>query len=316
MLSDETTRVDLESMPVETKAGYRRSLTLSDFVSSRITNVIVTYLALDFLAVAMMKDPYFVLGPDISYPLPGYLAVLPKFFLHSYRLIFSLMGVLFAIFGVLSLNDLAQYYVVSYIIPIRGELWQHPSTMGSYTQILDRGLAGWWGAWWHQTFRMQFIAPAAWLTKKGYIQKGTLKGTVVTLLATFLGSGFLHVWGSVSSLPATKVWRAPVFFLLQAFGIVGQHALSLGARRAWPSMPRWLARACNLGSTLAWMYFTAHLFTDDMASSGIWLLEPVPFSLFRALGLGHPGDSWRRWDQYHRLTWYTAEQWWRSGITI
>lgn len=314
--SDASALVDLETIPIETRAGYCRSLTSSELVSNRITNAAVTYLILDFLAVFMMKDPYFVLGPDIPYPLPVYLTGVPPMLLHAYRLLFSLLGILFAIFGVFNLNDLAQYYLMSYIIPIRGELWQHPSTMGSFTQILDRGLAGWWGAWWHQTFRAQFLAPASWLVRNGYIQRGTINGTLTTLFLTFLGSGFLHMFGSVSSVPQTKVWRAPVFFLLQVLGIAGQHALAVGARRAWPSVPRWLARTCNLVSTLAWMYCTAHFFTDDMAASGIWLLEPVPFSFLRALGFGHPSDSAWRWDQYHRPTWHSAEQWWRSGMAL
>lgn len=316
LLPEDNVSLDLETIPVETRFGYRRALTLRDFVTSRLTRAGMTYLTLDFLAVLMMKDPYFVLGPDVPYPLPDYLTRLPTFFLNAYRLIFSLLGMLFAIVGIFNVNDLAQYYLVSKIIPIRGELWQYPGTMGSFMQILDRGLAGFWGAWWHQSFRAQFLAPAAWLSRKGYIQRGTVAGVLVTLLLSFSGSGFLHMFGSVSSIPATKVWRAPAFFVLQVFGVAGQHALSVGVRRIWPSVPQWLSRTCNLGSTLAWMYLTGHFFTDDIAASGIWLLEPVPISLCRALGLGHPGDSWWRWDQYHRPGWHTANPWWRSGMTL
>lgn len=321
-LSDGTAIVDMESMPVETKAGYRRSLTLSDFTSSRLSNMALCYVILDFLATFMMKDPYFILGPDgPRYPLPDYLAALPPWFLHLYRLIFSLLAVLFAIFGIFNLNDLGQYHLMSHIVTVRGELWQHPSTMGSFTQILDRGLAGWWGAWWHQTFRNQFLAPAIWLTRKCHIRRGTPAGIITTLLVTFLGSGFLHMGGSISSVPATKVWRAPAFFLLQAVGIAIQYVLSVAARRAWHSVlsappPRWLTRTGNLASTLAWLYCTGQLFTDDMAASGIWLLEPVPFSFFRALGFGQPGDRWWRWDQYYWPSWYTADRWWRSGMAM
>lgn len=303
-------------MPIETKAGYRRSITLSEFLSTRLTNIGITYLLLDFLAVAMMKDPYFVLGPDVPYPLPSYLAHLPAIVLRAYRQVFSLLGITFALLGVFNLNDVAQYYVMSYIFPMRGELWQHSTTMGSYEQILDRGLSGWWGSWWHQTFRAQFLAPAAWMVRKGYIKRGTIKGALVTAIVAFSGSGFLHMCGSISSVPQTKIWRAPAFFLLQVVGIAIQHAVSMGTKALVPAVPRRISQVGNLAFTLAWMYWTAQLFTDDMAASGIWLLEPVPFSLFRALGMGHPGDHWVRWDKYHLPSWYSATHWWRSGMRV
>jgi hypothetical protein len=154
------------------------------------------------------------------------------------------------------------------------------------------------------------------MVKKGYIRRGTVKSVLLTAVISFLGSGFLHMCGSISSVPQTKLWRAPAFFLIQVIGMAIQHAVSMGTKAVIPVVPRRISQIGNAIFTLGWMYWTAQLFTDDIASAGIWLLEPVPISLFRALGMGHPGDHWYRWDQYHWPTWYSAPHWWQSGIKV
>jgi len=61
------------------------------------------------------------------------------------------------------------------------------------------------------------------------------------------------------------------------------------------------------------LYFTAPLLVDDFARGGIWLFEPVPFSLFRGLGLGSEGDGW--WCCGGGLVeWRSGEGWWDTGI--
>lgn len=316
----------MATIPAVTEVGYRRCLTPSDFLRDRLRTIAITYLALDFLAVFMTKDPYFILGPDHHLlelvPLPSHLQPLPPWALRTYRHLFSLAGVLCAVTGIFSVNDLAQYYLVSYILPARRELYQHASTFGSFAPVLDRGLAGWWGSWWHQSFRVQFAAPARWLLRHGYIERGTSVATVVALAVSFAQSGVLHAAGAMSSIPRVKLWRSPVFFLLQAVGILVQYGISSLAIRyilpllAGRKIPAVLLRTANLVFTLAWLYATAGVFTDDMASTGVWLLEPVPFSFFRAFGFGYPGDRWWRWDEHYIPRWHSGEHWWQSGIAV
>lgn len=315
------TPADISSLPTITYAGYRLWHTQRSFIYNRLITAGIMYLILDFLAVFMTKDPYFILGPDHPslphLPLPGYLQGLHPFFIRVYRQVFSLAGVLSAISGLFNLNDLAQYFLVSYIIPHRGDLWQHSSTFGSFHLVFDRGLAGWWGGWWHQTFRAQFVAPAKWLVKQGYLESGSVAASVVALVVSFGQSGLLHASGSISSVAETKIWRSPLFFALQTLGIITQTTMAWFVReRLHVSVPRRLAQAVNLAFTLTWLYFTADLFINDMASAGIWLLEPVPFSFVRMCGFGFPGDRWWRWDEYHRPSWYTAQHWWQSGIAV
>ncbi|CAI6095603.1 unnamed protein product [Clonostachys chloroleuca] len=317
-----TTPFDLDSIPIVTEAGYRRCLSHSEFVWDRVKTVGIMYLVLDFLAVFMMKDPYFVLGPDqaANYPLPPHLARLSPWILYLYREVFCLLGVLTAISGIFNLNDLVQYFLVSRLWPMRGELWMNPSTFGSFTNVLERGLAGWWGQYWHQLFRSQFAAPARWLVRKGFVSRDSIPGVLVALTTSFLQSGLFHAFGSVTCIPRTKLWRPTAFFLLQVVGIALQSCLSLASRRYLPPTSilrhRRVGQVSNVLFTFAWLCWTAVFLSDDFASTGIWLLEPVPISLFRAFGFGYPTDHWWRWDEHHWPRWYTAPNWWQSGIRI
>lgn len=310
--------VILGAMPKVSKSGYVRSLTESEFVWSRIRSTIIMYLILDFLSVFMMKDPFFIYGPDYKdyQELPSYLHGLPSWVLLSYRELFSLLGIYAAIEGVFNLHDLTQFYLVSYIFPIRGELWQYTTVFGGFSQIFDRGLAGWWGSWWHQTFRLQFIAPSTYLVNNGYLPK---RGDLIKLVAvyvSFIQSGILHASGSASSMPHTKVWRAPLFFFLQATGVVLQMSLTRAIKSRYPRVPKRLFQAYNFIFALIWLQVTARPFVNDMASTGLWLLEPVPISPLRAMGVGHPTDHWWRWTPEQFPAWYSGGRWWETGIAL
>lgn len=313
--------IDMSTMPYTTRSGYRRPRSLASFIRGRIVTIVVHYLILDFLSVSMMKDPYFIIGPDASplrtAPLPAHLASLPPAALLVYRQLWSIAGVLSAITAVFKLNDLAQYYLAGRLLfPMRAELWQHSSTFGSFAQVLDRGLPGFWGAWWHQTFRAQFVAPARWLLDRGLVVGGGPAAALVMIVVSFTQSGLLHASGSVSSVPATLPWRPPLFFLLQMVGVGLQTAVAGAARKQLSSLPRAARRVGNLVFAAAWLHYTSIFFIDDLASAGIWLLEPVPVSLFRFLGCGHPGDHWYRWDRDYFPRWYSAGHWWQSGFAI
>ena len=310
--------MDVSTIPQSTRSGYTRCMTERQLIYSRVSKLAFSYLLLDFLSVFMMKDPYFILGPDTSrvYTMPSYLQSLSSWKVLFYRELLSLAGVWSAILAVFNLSDLVQYFICKFVFPSRAALWNHASTFGSFSQVLDRGLAGWWGAWWHQSFRLEFLGPLAYLIRKGYVQKGSKQALYVGLLFSFVQSGLMHGAGSLTSVPETKLWRSMVFFLLQGAGIAVQHKLISWLRRRRVSMPRVTAKAGNLVFTLLWLYVTAPPFIDDLASTGLWLLEPVPISPLRWLGLGHPADHWWRWDMEQLPKLYRPQHWWEIGIAL
>ncbi|KAI7787126.1 hypothetical protein LA080_001219 [Diaporthe eres] len=311
--------VDLASMPVSTPQGYRRFTTRRGWLRRELLPSIAGCLALDALSVVMMKDPYFILGPEytesaVPIPLPPLLAALAPWQLFLYRSALSSGGVLAAISVMMKLWQLICAFTLRPLLGSRADLWHYPTLFGGFAHnVLDRGLAGFWGGYWHQTFRVAFGAPAAWLAGPGRRPNKTAAG-----FFAFAQSGLLHSLGSASCLPPSRPWAPPVFFMLSWVGIMFQSTICgmpvvRGATRA---LPRWASRAGNLAFVSVWLVATQYWMLDDLARSGIWLLEPVPVSLFRALGLGAPGDHWWRWawDELPRL--HSGVHWWDIGIAL
>lgn len=312
--------IDLDSMPVMTRTGYMRSTTYRGFLANRIFHMTWAYLVLDFCSVAMMKDPYFVSGPETTHPLPPYLAALHPLLLELYRSILFLGGVLGALFLILNFDQVLRCLVLGRAcFGVRGDLWQYPSLFGSLDNVLDRGLAGFWGGWWHQSFRVAFTAPTVFLVRRGSLDADprAWKTQLVGAFVAFLSSGLLHAVGGVTAIPdLPKVWPPILFFLLSFVGIVLQQSLCWALRPWMARLPRAWRRAGNLVFVAVWLHLTRWGFLDDMCRSGVWLFEPVPVSPLRALGFGHAGDSWWRWDAHHLPSWHWGRHWWETGLSI
>lgn len=318
--------MDLNSIPLCTRQGYRRYTTSREWVRIKLIPMIVGYFALDFLSVIMMKDPYFILGPELApvapVAMPRVLASLPAPLLFLYRSLVCFSAVLLAIELIITSYQLLTHLLVRRLLGTRSELWHYPCVYGSFVYgVLDKGMVGFWGVWWHQTFRVAFSAPSAWLGRRGYVDPRSAKGKALAGLIAFAQSGFLHALGSVSCLPPGRPWAPPVFFLLSWVGVfvqtAGCAALQTYGVYSKATTPVWARRAGNLLFAFVWLNATQYFFCDDMSRSGIWLLEPVPVSLFRALGLGRPGDSWWRWDPALWPRWWDGGRaWWQSGIAL
>ncbi|ERS98416.1 uncharacterized protein SPSK_06072 [Sporothrix schenckii 1099-18] len=203
--------VRLSSLLEGTKHGYRRQRTRAGFYRTRITTILSSYLVLDVCAVLMMHDPYFVVGPPPSrntpwsqqvdqFPtpvmgavwtpppspallaMPAYLEFLYRHphLLALHRNLLGLAGMVAALQFVLSLDQFVRISLGTLIsgknsiatVSTAAQLWNYPSIFGSVSQVLDHGLAGFWGSTWHQTFRWAFMAPTLWLVNRGILPKG------------------------------------------------------------------------------------------------------------------------------------------------
>ncbi|KAJ9139076.1 Membrane bound o-acyl transferase family protein, partial [Pleurostoma richardsiae] len=194
--------VKLDSIPICTPAGYRRATTRKEFIRARLHSMATSFLILDLCSVLMMKDPYNILGPT-THPLPPFLAALPPLALTCLRRTLGLASCFFALKLVFSLWQLVACLLLGGpLASVRGELWHYPSINGSPSAVLDRGLAGFWGAWWHQTFRAAFAAPAARL---GIGSPGSPPASrAAAALLAFAASGALHAAGSHAEAGPTR----------------------------------------------------------------------------------------------------------------
>ncbi|KAF2093879.1 hypothetical protein NA57DRAFT_47312 [Rhizodiscina lignyota] len=300
--------------------GTRRYSSKSELLRVKLRTVIIGYIVLDFMKVITIHDPYFWGLVESDGP-----SWLPSFVLSRRMLVWSYRGLtsLLIIHTVMkTIFALGPLFFVGLLgreqIGVRGEVWMYPDLWGSFRTILDKGLAGWWGGWWHQAFRFAFESISARVIELAGLDKRSSTGRFFQVLVAFSLSGFLHASGSYSQLGQTRPLRGPfLFFMLQPFGIMVQILAGQWLRRTGISTktPKLIRQLANVVYAHVWLYYTAPLLCDDFARGGLWLIEPVPFSPLRALGMGTPKDGWWCWGGAW-VRWYSSEKWWQSGFAI
>lgn len=170
-------QLPLEYGSHRSKQGYGRTLSRRKFILSRwFFHFIPSYLIVDLCATLMTTDPYFLVGPEHNYPLPTHLASLPPVLLSLQRTMLAFIGIFFAIQYAWSAGALCLAIYCPPILGFRAHPWHLPSLTGSFMEVMDRGLPGFWGTWWHQTFRVGFSAPTKWLLRHGYLHHPRERG--------------------------------------------------------------------------------------------------------------------------------------------
>lgn len=298
--------------------------TRTALLHANFKTLITGYLTLDLLKTTMMHDPYFWGLTTHSPPPPSFLPrVLTPYFptlLHTYRLTLCMLGVKSALQTIFSLGPLIFSGLLGpSLLGARAAPWMYPETWGPFSAVLDRGLAGWWSVWWHQTFRFAFEEPGRRLVESLGWRRGDVRARAVQLGVAFGMSGFVHACGAWTCAGQTDPLRGSlVFFLLQAGGIFveGCVRLGLGKTGVQGYVPTAVKRVVTFVYVHVWFYYTAHLLGDDFSRGGVWLFEPVPVSLFRGLGFGADGrDGWWCWSG-QPVRWHSGGTWWTSGFAL
>jgi len=280
--------------------------TRSALVRSSIIAFIVNLLVLDMLKFLMLRDPYFW-GVSNAGPSPYY-------FPRTSRLVLSVAGVYSSLLSIFLLSPIVycglagEKYIGQHAWP-----WLYPPYYGSPVEVWRKGLAGIWGGWWHQLFRLGFEQAGDSMGRSVGWEKRSVQGGILRVVVAFICSGGIHACGSYTALGNTRPGDAFMFFALQPIGLIAQRAVAgwmkkNGVRDRIPASVR---GACNLGLAVGWCWLTGPLIADDFADGGIWLYEPMPFSLTRGLA----GDGWWKWGGTW-MRWHTADRWWKSGIAI
>lgn len=299
----------------KSKTGIRRFSSRPKLLRTTLLNLTLGYLALDLIKTLMTHDPYFwgyTLSPAPAY-LPDSLRASPAL-TKSYRLALSLAGVYTALHTIFALGPLFFTLVLPpSVFGLRtSPLLNPPDMFGSFSSnVLELGLAGWWGGFWHQTFRAAFESHSLALLHFLQIEKTSTPRKLLSLFTAFFLSGCLHACGSYTQLGSTRPLAGPMrFFLLQALGIAVQSFFLLPRVKRMHRFVRW---GMNLGFTLGWLFYTAPLLVDDFAKGGVWLFEPIAVSPLRAMGFGAEGEGgWCWWDGI--VWWRRGDGWWDTGL--
>lgn len=273
------------------------------------------YLTLDLLKTICLHDPYFTGFVDEPAPLWLPSLITNSFVLtRIYRMFIGMIAIKTILYTIFAMGPLFFVGLLgSDLIGVRGEPWGYPHEWGSFMSVFDKGLEGWWGVWWHQTFRFAFEAPGRRLVQYLKLEPKSLIAKAIQLVVAFTLSGTLHACGSFGALGESNPFHGPfTFFFLQPFGIGVNMLLRTGMKHLkFPQAVQWIV---NFTWTHFWFYFTAPLLVDDFARSGTFLAEPYPISPLRALGFGTPGDSWWCWGgDWYRWHW-DEKYWWKSGL--
>ena len=307
--------IDLKAMELKSRVGTRLFTSRSQFLMTQLHRFILGYLLLDALKVTVIKDPYFLVGPN-NYPLPTHLASLSPTMLDIYHKLFSLIAIIVAMEFISVTVTFFCILLGPSILGVRGEAWMYPTLWGSLDNVYTKGLVGFWGGWWHQIFRFGFLAPSNYLIRQGLLSPRSRTIKVISLLTAFTASGVIHACASITQFPRTVPSNQFLFFLLQPLGILLQIGFCTFFESRISKLTPQTRRAGNFAYTFTWMYITCPLLLDDFARGGLWLYEPLPISPLRWLGLGEEADQrWWVWD--HFGTWYAGgSRWWESGLLI
>lgn len=281
---------------------------------------IVLYLLLDASKTIGAKDPYYAFGPN-TYALPPYLQNLSPLTLYAYRWALSSFATVVSLNLLFSLGALVAVVLLGpRVLGPTFEPWCFPEAWGSLADIYDGGLAGFWGSWWHQSFRFAFSAPTNFLARKGYLDP---RSTTTRVLALFVGfglSGFVHAGGSLTQQSHTYPWHSALFFLVQPLGILLEQAFCSRFRSGIARLPRFVRRVGNAAYTTIWFLCTAPMLQNDSARGGMFLFEPLPLSPTKGLGFGLPDEGWWYLDSYLSRgeipLWYQGKHWWQSGVRV
>ncbi|RKF59729.1 hypothetical protein OnM2_057053 [Erysiphe neolycopersici] len=276
---------------------------------------VLSYLTIDILATLMIYDPYFKFGPT-TYDLPPYLQHLHPSMLQFYRLLVTSVTIGIGInYSFAQAHITLAHFLGPRVLGLRGTHWYYPRIWGEFSDILQKGLGGLWGSYWHQSFRNLFTAPTKYLIREGYIKTGSFAAKIIGLIFAFGLSGFLHWAPSMTSIRSTYPFGQALFFLLQGVGVALQDVLSKMFSPLITKLPPSVRQTTNMVYTLSWLYITGSYAADDFARSGVWLIKILPFSPMEALGFGEH-NSYRNFMKHFSFMWHTGNHWWESGITL
>ena len=301
---------------------------------SAITSFMSYYLILDILKTALITDPYWLgiapLESSSAWPWLNQLDLMIPGATKFARLGISLIAVVSALTIIFSLNPLFFGTILPTLFgdslphwtrcPLE-EPWMYPPQWGSMFKTLrEKGLAGMWSTWWHQMFRFGISEPSRLLIAKLHLDRRGHPARFIQLAIAFGLTAGIHAFASSTtfSIVPAKPQHSFLFFISQAVGILIQTETSkmLNKRFKFSTAIR---QSGNMLFVIVFLFYTGPWLADDFSRCGIWLFEPLPFSIFRGLGFG-PGDVWAPWFQgsevWNWLGLWKGTSWYESGLAI
>ena len=160
-----------------------------------------------------------------------------------------------------------------------------PHYFGPFSSVLDHGVAGVWGRWWHQNMRVMLSASGPALADYlGLLESSDSRihrevRYSLHVVAAFFFSGVTHtglVPPGVAHANSLR-WRIAGFFWLQAISIILERSISLLLRARQRTMVRNdFLKPVRLVWAIIWLSLTLRLLERPFDELGWWKLWPIP----------------------------------------
>lgn len=279
-----------------------RGISHLKYLKNASIQILQSLVLMDIAATYIQTDPYFFKNISITTPFPPsnsstptpfvILRLLPPWVVRSSALGAQICSAVYIMFILPSLIGAAIN-----VLPDHWSPHNWPPLFGPFTAIIDNGLQGFWGSFWHQTTRHFASVPGRALNELAGIPTSSTIGYVNLVTSAFLFTGILHS-GLVPLQPLKtdfsanelKLYMAS-FFWVQIIGICIELLGTKIFRFVSMKLPSILRDAMVLIWTAGWLGFTLPLLAVPFRGLGYWDAYPFPVSPMQGIW----GQGWFPW---------------------
>lgn len=279
-----------------------RGISRLEYLKKASIQILQSLVLMDLAATYIQTDPYFFKNISITTPFspsdsstPTLLAILRR--LPPWVVRMSALGA--QICSAVNIMFILPALIATAInvLPDHWSPHNWPLMFGPFSAIIDNGLRGLWGSFWHQTTRHMASVPGRALNELAGIPTSSTTGYISLVTSAFLFTGILHA-GLVPLQPlktdfSTNELRLYMasFFWVQ---VIGVYIELLGTRIFRPvsmKLPSILRDTMVLIWTAGWLGFTLPLLAVPFRGLGYWDAYPFPVSPTQGIW----GQGWFPW---------------------
>lgn len=205
-----------------------------------------------------------------------------------------------------ALSRVASAIICTQFVP--PEDWMITDMYGPHSALCDYGIIGFWGVFWHQILRFDFLTWSRWTLSflPVRFQKAQAVRHFIYLIVPFTLSGIVHACGSYTQFNDSNGVRGTVIhWLVQPVGIGLQRVLSTVVLARLPPN---IHKTALFITTLAWGAITGPAILNGPLHGGLLA------SIFITPFTGWKGDVSSQHLPFMGI--WRGKNWWQSGIRI
>lgn len=279
-----------------------RGISRLEYLKKTSFQILQSFVLMDLAATYIQTDPYFFKNINITTPFPPstsstpialeILRLLPPRVVRMSALgaqICSAVNIMFVLPALIG--------TAINVLPDHWSPHNWPHIFGPFSAIIENGLRGLWGSFWHQTTRHMASVPGRALNELAGIPTSSTIGYVSLVTSAFLFTGILHT-GLVPLQPLKPDFTAnelklyiAFFFWVQVIGICIELLGAKIFRSVSMKLPSILRDAMVIIWTAGWLGFTLPLLAIPFRGLGYWNAYPFPVSPTQGIW----GQGWFPW---------------------